>query len=45
MPRVKVIYLRRLTVAERPLWRQLWGLLEVGDVILADRGFCIYADY
>jgi hypothetical protein len=34
-----------LTVAERTLWRPLWNLLEAGDVMLADRGFCSYADY
>ena len=32
-------------VAERTLWRQLWDVLEKGDVMLADRGFCSYADY
>jgi len=27
------------------LWRQLWDLLNPGDIALADRGFCAYADY
>ncbi len=30
---------------ERNSWRQLWPILKHGDVILADRGFCGYADY
>jgi hypothetical protein len=34
-----------LTVHERTLWRRLWGLLKRGDIALADRGFCSYADY
>lgn len=34
-----------LRVCERALFRSLWGLLERGDVILADRGFCGYAEY
>ena len=32
-------------VAERTLFRLLWGALEAGDVLLADRGFCSLADY
>ena len=31
--------------AERTLGRSLWGLLEPGDVLLADRGFTGYADF
>ena len=34
-----------LRVAERTLFRQLWHLLERGDVLLADCGFCSYADF
>jgi hypothetical protein len=34
-----------LRVGERALFRSLWGLLEAGDVILADRGFCGYAEF
>jgi hypothetical protein len=34
-----------LRVAEQTLLRQLWGLLESGDVLLADRKFCSYADF
>ena len=34
-----------LPVDERTLWRQRWGLLKRGDLALADRGFCSYADY
>jgi hypothetical protein len=30
---------------ERTLWRRLWDLLQRGDIILADRGFCAFADY
>ena len=30
---------------ERTLWRRLWGLLKRGDIVLADRGFCAFADY
>lgn len=34
-----------LRVAESTLFRRLWNHLEPGDVVLADRGFCRYADY
>lgn len=34
-----------LPVHERTLWRHLWDLLKPGDIALADRGFCAYADY
>jgi hypothetical protein len=34
-----------LRVHERTLWHQLWHLLEKGSVVLADRGFCAFADY
>ena len=34
-----------LHVGERELFRSLWGLLEAGDVVLADRGFCGYAEF
>jgi hypothetical protein len=30
---------------ERTLWRRLWDLLAPGDIALADRGFCAFADY
>lgn len=33
-----------LGVHERTLFRRLWGGLEAGDVLLADTGFCSYAD-
>jgi hypothetical protein len=32
-------------VSERTLFRQLWDYLEWGDVILADRGFCGFAEF
>lgn len=34
-----------LSEHERTLWRQLWNLLQRGDIALADRGFCAFADY
>jgi hypothetical protein len=34
-----------LFVSERALFRSLWDGLERGDVVLADRGFCGYAEY
>ena len=34
-----------LSVAERTLFRSLWSLFEPDDVILADCGFCSYADF
>jgi len=34
-----------LSVPERALGRRLWRLLEKGCVLLADRGFCGFADY
>jgi hypothetical protein len=34
-----------LRVDERTLWRRLWPLMEGGSVVLADRGFCGFADY
>jgi hypothetical protein len=34
-----------LFISERALFRALWGLLEAGDVILADRGFCGFAEF
>lgn len=34
-----------LAVAERTLMRSLWPLLESGDILLADRGFCSFADF
>jgi len=33
-----------LHVAETALFRRMWGWLSAGDVILADRGFCSFAD-
>ena len=33
-----------LHVAETTLFRRMWSLLEAGDVLLADRGFCSFAD-
>lgn len=34
-----------LAVSERALFRSLWSLLEAGDVLLADRGFCGFAEF
>jgi hypothetical protein len=34
-----------LTVHERTLYRALWRLLDEGDVLLGDRGFCGFADF
>jgi hypothetical protein len=34
-----------LTIAERTLFRTLWSLLEPGDVVLSDRGFCSFAEF
>jgi hypothetical protein len=34
-----------LRVHERTLFRRLWDIFEPGDVALADRGFCSYADF
>lgn len=34
-----------LAVHERTLFRRLWDVFEPGDVALADRGFCSYADF
>jgi hypothetical protein len=34
-----------LQVGERALFRSLWGLLDPGDVVLADRGFCGFAEF
>jgi hypothetical protein len=34
-----------LSVHERTLFHRLWDDLDPGDVLLADRGFCSYADY
>lgn len=31
--------------SERSLFRQLWTALQPGDVVLADRGFCGYAEF
>ena len=32
-------------VGELTLFRQMWDVLRSGDVVLADRGFCNFADY
>lgn len=32
-------------VSERALFRTLWDYLELGDVLLADRGFCGFAEF
>ena len=34
-----------LNVSERTLFRHLWHLFDPGDVVLADRGLCSYADF
>lgn len=34
-----------LGTGERTLFRSLWHALEKGDIVLADRGFCCFADY
>jgi hypothetical protein len=34
-----------LHVHERKLWHKMWDDYEAGDVVLADCGFCSYADY
>jgi hypothetical protein len=34
-----------LHVSERVLLRRLWRLLDAGDVLLTDCGFCSYADF
>ena len=34
-----------LKVSERNLWRRMWNVYRQGDVVLADCGFCSYADY
>jgi hypothetical protein len=34
-----------LNVSERALFRELWGVFEEGDVILADRGFGGFAEF
>lgn len=34
-----------LTVSERVLWHEMWDDYEEGDVVLADCGFCGFADY
>lgn len=34
-----------LKKSERILWHQMWDVYQKGDVVLADRGFCSYADY
>lgn len=34
-----------LRVSERELFHRLWPNLEEGDIVLADRGFCSYADF
>lgn len=34
-----------LHVHERTLWHQMWDCYQKGDVVLADCGFCSFADY
>lgn len=34
-----------LNIHERLLWHEMWGDYEAGDIVLADCGFCSYADY
>ena len=34
-----------LKVHERTLFHRLWEYFEAGDVVLADRGFCSFADF
>jgi len=34
-----------LSVCERELFRSLWDHLQPGDIVLADRGFCGYAEF
>jgi hypothetical protein len=34
-----------LSEHERTLWRRLWDVLKRGEIVLADRGFCSFADY
>lgn len=34
-----------LTIGEGDLFRRMWSRLVQGDVVLADRGFCGYADF
>lgn len=34
-----------LSEHERTLWRQLWDVLAREDIVLADRGFCSFAEY
>jgi hypothetical protein len=33
-----------LNTHERTLFHRIWNVLDVGDVLLSDRGFCSYAD-
>lgn len=34
-----------LYTAERELWRRIWEMLEPGDVLLGDRGFCSLGEF
>lgn len=34
-----------LNVHERILWHEMWGDYKQGDIVLADCGFCAFADY